>query len=66
MTAQPPGLRAPAGLCGSCQHAKINPTKRGTVYLRCTRAAWDPSLEKYPRLPRLSCHGFQAAGPPSP
>jgi len=50
------------GLCAECVHAKINRTRRGTTYLRCLRAAWDPALVKYPRLPVLSCAGFDPGG----
>ncbi|MCW2604151.1 MAG: hypothetical protein JWN61_2286 [Pseudonocardiales bacterium] len=53
------------GLCGVCRHAKANTTKRGTIYLRCTRAGWDNRLVRYPRLPVLHCVGFEA-GEPSP
>ena len=49
------------GLCGSCQHAKLNETRRGTAYLRCTRAAWDARLSRYPRLPVAQCVGFDPA-----
>ena len=51
-------LGAEPGLCGECAHAKVNRTRRGTAYLRCLRAAWDPAMEKYPRLPVLTCTGF--------
>jgi hypothetical protein len=37
-------LSAEPGLCGACKHAKLNETRRGTAYLRCTRAALDTSL----------------------
>ena len=47
------------GLCGSCRHVRANTTRRGTTYLRCTRAEWDTRLVRYPRLPVLSCVGFQ-------
>jgi propionyl-CoA synthetase len=47
------------GLCRSCTHAKLNETRRGTAYLRCTRAAWDPALLRYPRLPVTQCAGFE-------
>jgi hypothetical protein len=57
-------LGAAPGLCASCQHAKLNATNRGTAYLRCTRAAWDPSLSRYPNLPVLECQGFERAGAP--
>jgi len=54
-----PGLRAEPGLCGTCRHAKLNQTRRGTAYLRCTRAEWDPALTRYPRLPVTDCAGFE-------
>ena len=52
-------LGAPAGLCESCRHARLNETNRGTAYLRCTRAAWDERLPRYPRLPVTECVGFE-------
>ena len=51
-------LGAEAGLCAACQHAKLNETRKGTAYLRCTRAAWDSRLPRYPRLPVTDCPGF--------
>jgi propionyl-CoA synthetase len=58
-------LGAQPGLCGGCTHATINETRRGTAYLRCTRAAWDPTLPRYPKLPVTQCPGFERpAGPP--
>jgi hypothetical protein len=56
-------LGAEPGLCAACQHAKLNETRRGTVYLRCTRAAWDPALPRYPRLPVTQCAGFDPGTP---
>lgn len=56
-------VRATAGLCGSCQHAIVRPTKRGTVYLRCGLAAVDDRFVKYPRLPVISCPGYEAEPP---
>jgi hypothetical protein len=52
---------AGAGLCGHCRHAFVNPTRRGTVYLRCTRASWDDRLVRYPRLPVSACPGYDPA-----
>lgn len=52
-----------AGLCLSCRHALIRPTKKGTVYLRCGLAAVDDRFPKYPRLPVVSCLGFEPAAP---
>lgn len=51
------------GLCGSCAHASRNQTRRGPVYWRCTRAAWDDRLVRYPRLPVLGCVGHTPAAP---
>lgn len=48
------------GLCGRCAFARVNQTCRGATYWRCTRAAWDERLAKYPRLPVLACSGFEA------
>jgi hypothetical protein len=47
------------GLCATCVHAKLNETHRGTAYLRCTRAAWDDRLPRYPRLPVRECAGYE-------
>jgi hypothetical protein len=47
----------PAGLCGDCVYVSRNTTRRGTTYLRCTRAAWDDRLVRYPRLPVTACVG---------
>lgn len=46
------------GLCADCMHARLNHTRRGTTYLRCTRAAWDDRLVRYPHLPVRRCPGF--------
>jgi len=51
-------------MCGGCQHASVKGTGRGTAYLRCTRAAWDERLVRYPRLPVRDCPGFAAEGDP--
>jgi hypothetical protein len=56
-------LGADPGLCAGCEHAKLNETRRGTAYLRCTRAAWDTRLPRYPRLPVTQCVGFDPADP---
>jgi hypothetical protein len=54
------------GLCADCRHAKLNETKRGTVYLRCLRAEWDSSLVRYPRLPVTQCGGYDPKDEASP
>jgi hypothetical protein len=49
-------LGANAGLCRTCGHAKLNETRRGTAYLRCT----NPDLPRYPRLPVAACSGYRS------
>ncbi len=51
----------PAGLCGLCRHARVVSSARGSRFWRCDEAARDPSLRKYPALPRLACHAFTPA-----
>lgn len=51
------------GLCLSCQHALIRPTKKGTTYLRCGLAATDDRFPKYPRLPVTFCRGLAPQSP---
>jgi hypothetical protein len=52
------GLPVEAGRCAACRYASVKTTHRETTYLRCTRAAWDDRLAKYPRLPVSDCVGF--------
>jgi hypothetical protein len=52
------------GMCAACLFVRVNPTRRGTTYLRCGRAAWDARLVKYPRLPVVTCVGFVVRTPP--
>lgn len=54
------------GLCGLCLHVRRNTTRRGATYLRCTRAAWDERLIRYPRLPVLDCVGFERSEDAAP
>jgi predicted CoA-binding protein len=46
------------GLCETCRHARVVETPRSRFWM-CERAATDPSFDKYPRLPRLACRGFE-------
>jgi hypothetical protein len=53
-------VRQSAGLCGSCRHAVVRPTRRGTVYLRCALAGTDGArYVKYPQLPVVRCDGYR-------
>jgi hypothetical protein len=63
VTEQQPEPPLDAGLCGSCRHALLRPTRRGTTYLRCARASWDARYPKYPRLPVRTCAGHEPGAP---
>lgn len=64
MTAE--DVLAAAGLCGTCAHVLVRPTRRGPTYLRCGLAASDPAYVKYPRLPVLACAGHTPTGDDRP
>jgi hypothetical protein len=49
------------GLCADCRHAQRLAAKR-THYLRCRRSDDDRRFARYPRLPVLVCHGYEAGG----
>jgi hypothetical protein len=48
-----------AGLCAKCSYARIVRSDRDSVFYRCQRALTDASFPKYPRLPVLTCRGFE-------
>lgn len=48
-----------AGLCDSCRHQRLVPNTRGAVFSLCERSQTDPAFPRYPRLPVLSCPGFE-------
>jgi hypothetical protein len=47
------------GLCLRCRHAAAIKSTRNNVYYLCERSKTDPQFPKYPRLPVLSCSGFE-------
>ena len=47
------------GLCDECRHQLLVPNTRGSVFSLCERSRDDPSYPRYPRIPVLSCPGFQ-------
>ncbi len=55
------------GLCDACLHQRLVPNTRGSVFSLCERSRQDPAYPRYPRIPVLSCPGFepQAAAPPA-
>lgn len=48
-----------AGLCDRCRHQRLIRNTRGSVFSLCERSKTDPGFPRYPRLPVLSCPGFQ-------
>jgi GrpB-like predicted nucleotidyltransferase (UPF0157 family) len=54
-----------AGLCALCVHARRIESDRGSVFILCQLSASDPRFAKYPRLPVLSCAGYERTGSPS-
>jgi len=47
------------GLCGDCVHAHRIRTDRSSTFLQCRLSFTDPRFEKYPRLPVLTCSGYE-------
>jgi hypothetical protein len=47
------------GLCEDCTHARRIESDRGSVFFLCQLALTDSRFKKYPRLPVLSCPGYQ-------
>jgi hypothetical protein len=58
--------RPQAGLCDSCRHQRLVPNTRGSVFSLCERSRIEPAYPRYPRLPVLSCPGFEPGRPPDP
>jgi hypothetical protein len=53
------------GLCGDCLHARRIESDRGSVFLLCELSFVDDRFQKYPRLPVLSCRGYEQNPPKS-
>jgi hypothetical protein len=49
------------GLCEDCIHARRIESDRGSVFLLCQLALTDSRFKKYPRLPVLSCDGYESS-----
>jgi hypothetical protein len=47
------------GLCGSCVHAQVIPSQKGTEFVRCGLSFSDARFPRYPRLPVVGCDGYQ-------
>ena len=53
------GSQTQPGLCGDCTHARRIESDRGSLFIRCELALTDNRFKKYPRLPVLSCLGYE-------
>lgn len=58
-----PTPRPSSGLCDRCLHQRLVPNSRGSVFSLCERSREDPAYPRYPRVPVLSCPGFEPEGP---
>jgi hypothetical protein len=50
--------RTAAGLCSDCVHARGIESNRKSIFTLCQLSLTDPRFPKYPRLPVLSCSGY--------
>jgi hypothetical protein len=57
------GGRPDNGLCDSCRHQRLIRNTRGSVFSLCERSRTDPDYPRYPRVPVLTCPGFEPAQP---
>ena len=48
-----------SGLCEDCCHSRRIESDRGSVFFLCQLASTDSRFKKYPRLPVLSCVGYE-------
>jgi hypothetical protein len=51
--------RIEAGLCQTCQHVKIIENVNQSRFYRCLLSDSNTDFQKYPRLPVLTCSGYQ-------
>jgi GNAT superfamily N-acetyltransferase len=48
-----------AGLCASCRHVQVIASARGSTFYLCERSRTDARYPRYPRLPVLTCAGYE-------
>jgi hypothetical protein len=53
-----------AGLCPNCLHSRRIESARGSTFMLCELSRTDSRFPKYPRLPVLTCGGYQPAPEP--
>ena len=51
--------RERVGLCAVCIHARRVVSAKGSEFWLCAKSETDPRFPKYPRLPVLSCAGYE-------
>ncbi len=47
------------GLCESCKNVEMTANRRGSRFYLCKLSAHDARFPKYPRLPVLTCEGYE-------
>lgn len=52
-------MNVPPGLCAACAHAQVIRSRTGSAFYLCTLSRTDPAFVRYPRLPVLSCRGYE-------
>ena len=60
--------RVRAGLCATCQQARVIVSDRGSRFYFCERSKTDPAFPRYPPLPVIECIGYdeRSCTPSSP
>ena len=53
-----------SGLCAGCAHVRVITSARGTSFVLCGLSRVDERFPKYPRLPVVTCVGFEASEQP--
>ena len=46
------------GLCAGCRHQQVVRNTRGSSFSLCQRSREDERYPRYPRLPVVSCPGY--------
>jgi hypothetical protein len=55
--------REHAGLCADCTQARLVESSHGSVFLMCELSKSYSEFAKYPRLPVVSCAGYEKTAP---
>jgi len=56
--------RSTAGLCADCRHVRRIASDRASIFYMCGLSATNARFPKYPRLPVLSCEGYEKPDEP--